>query len=204
MATRDHAVTNARYGAASADDACPHDALECIASVFASQRAQLIALARRIVGDPCEAEDVVQSAFVRACTRASACAGSTNWGAWLQTVVRRQAIDHRRRQSRIVLDAEVIVSAPARECTADRVKFAELGTALGECKRSFRGAFELWYFEEMSYAEIANALGIPLRTVATRLHRAKALIRAVLGHDVVASDRDALIRNRQGLRRAPE
>lgn len=174
--------------------------LDYIASAFAYQRAQLVALARRIVGERSEAEDIVQSAFTRACEAAPGQSESINWGAWLQTVVRNHAIDHKRRSSRLVLDMQTLLRTPTHEWSMQMPMRSEIDAALGQCKRTFRSAFELWYFENMSYSELATALGVPIRTAATRLHRAKAHIRETLGFADVTLTTKAIIRSRHPFR----
>ncbi|MBK1787433.1 RNA polymerase sigma factor [Prauserella cavernicola] len=111
--------------------------------------------------------------------------------AWLfgiaTNLVRRHARDEERRYR--ALGKAVAMSTPSSgevdTSTADRVDAqavsAELASALGALPEQDRDVLLLWAYLQLPYAEIAGALEIPIGTVRSRLHRARAAVRAHLG-----------------------
>jgi RNA polymerase sigma-70 factor (ECF subfamily) len=70
---------------------------------------------------------------------------------------------------------------PPAEIDAERLQ-----TVLGELSEAYRTPIILFYFEEFSYRQIADQLGVPIGTVMSRLARAKAYLRSRLRADYVA------------------
>jgi RNA polymerase sigma-70 factor (ECF subfamily) len=69
---------------------------------------------------------------------------------------------------------------PVRGGQDDATAMRDLEGALRAVPESFRTAVVLRDLEDMSYAEIAVVLEVPLGTVMSRIHRGRALIRAIL------------------------
>jgi RNA polymerase sigma-70 factor (ECF subfamily) len=151
-----------------------HDDLEHL-------RPRLLALALRLTGSRSDAEDLVQVAMLRSLERFASMPQETDWSRWTSTVVRRLAIDRWRHQQRwpeTQHDDAVDVSAPrASSSLGGSATPSLLELALETASTPVREICRLHYFNGLSYERIARLLGIPLRTVGTRLHRARLHVR---------------------------
>jgi RNA polymerase sigma-70 factor (ECF subfamily) len=137
-------------------------------------------LARWLVRNDHDAEDVVQDAYVRAWTFFAGFRGEDG-RAWLLSVVRRTCYTwlekHRGRAPAVPLDEKVHAPSsaldPERLCLA-RATAEELRAAVDALPVEFREVVVLRELEELSYKEIAVVLDVPLGTVMSRLTRARA------------------------------
>ncbi len=148
----------------------------------------LYALARGILGEPSEAEEVLQEVFVHAWRHAASYdASRASVSTWLVLLARSRALDRlrRRRVARRAVQ-EAGREAPERETAAGvgrvqqeerrrRVR-AELATLPGGQRR----VLELAYYGGLTQNEIAAAEGIPLGTVKTRTLLGLRKLRAAL------------------------
>jgi RNA polymerase sigma factor (sigma-70 family) len=108
--------------------------------------------------------------------------------AWLfgiaTNLVRRHARDEERRYRAFGRAAGHVESTTELGEVAGRVDAqalrGELAGALAELPREDLDVLLLWTYPQLSYAEIAGALGVPIGTVRSRLHRARNKVRARL------------------------
>ena len=144
-------------------------------------------LAYRIVGEPREAEDVVQESFLALWRQASRLdAGRGSVRSFLLTIVHRRAVDVlRRRSSRPERALDELEPLPAT--AHDPLELASLAEerawvqrALGELPADQRQAVELTYFGGLTIAEMAEQEGIPLGTAKSRLRLALDRMRKTL------------------------
>ncbi|MCX6613366.1 MAG: sigma-70 family RNA polymerase sigma factor [Acidobacteria bacterium] len=133
-------------------------------------------VARRMVGDPGDAEEVVLDAYLKiwkAADRYDSSQGSVK--TWLLTIVRRGAIDRlRKRRSHVSLGPEYlpvwIDQKPNPEMAYGLCeRGAAVRRAMSEMPAKWRQTLELAYFAGMTQIEIAEVLGEPLGTVKTRV-----------------------------------
>jgi RNA polymerase sigma-70 factor (ECF subfamily) len=137
-------------------------------------------LARYLMRNETEAEDVVQSAYVRAISHFAGFRGGDG-RAWLLTIVRNSCYDRMRKRGASLQDMdfdEAVHSGerqkPNPETVALLSERAELvRTSLAELPPASREVIVLRELEQLSYREIANIVGIPLGTVMSRLSRAR-------------------------------
>ena len=141
-------------------------------------------LARWLLRDAAQADDVVQEAFLRAFAHFDTLRGS-DARPWLLGIVRNACHDCLRRQQRqgeaLEFDEDTDSgdapgSDPAAQCEA-RERAASVDAALRALPPVFREVIVLRELEEMSYEAIAQVAGIPVGTVMSRLSRARALLR---------------------------
>lgn len=147
--------------------------------------ARLDAAARLILGDRERAQDAVQDAYVRAWRDLPTLRDPHRFDGWLYRLLVRSCYDELRRNRRRGIEVELKVIdhpsvADAQAVSADR---AQLDWALRRLDRDLRTTVVLFYFLGMSLDEVADALGIPLGTAKSRLHRARASLRAALQQD---------------------
>lgn len=137
------------------------------------------ALARALVADEHEAEDLAQEAWLAALKAGPTRRGA--WKGWFGAVLRNLARarfrgEHRRRARED--DCARPDEVPAADELADRLETHErLVRAVRELDEPYRGTLALRYFEGLTPQRIAERTGVPLRTVETRLHRALQRLR---------------------------
>lgn len=158
---------------------------------------RLYRVARSVLNDEAEAEDVVQETYVRAFTHLDAFRGEAQLSTWLTRIALNEALGRlRRRRTTIGLkdidsindqgEARVIYLPSARqdsdpEAAAARAEVRRLlELAVDQLPDLFRTVFVLRDIEEMSIEETAAHLGLRPETVKTRLHRARRLLRQSL------------------------
>jgi len=146
--------------------------------------AYAVALAR--VGQPADAEDVVQDAFVTALQKLDSCRSPDRFGAWLLEIVRNRAHNYRRYQAvRDTLPLSETTPAsraagPERE--AERTEMKErLIEALDTLTELQREVILLFDFEGWPHREIAEKLGISEVSARVHLSNARRALRASLG-----------------------
>lgn len=169
-------------------------------SLMRRHNGRLFRVARAIVKDDSEAEDVLQDAYLDVYRNISRFRGESQLSTWLVRIVANQALMRLRRQrrDRVVLSmddhpkgSEVRVrefadstseSPPAAALRAEARRLIE--RRIDELPVSFRAVFVLRELEELSVEEVSECLGIPAATVRTRLFRARALLREALARDL--------------------
>src|SRR5688572_17851175 len=147
--------------------------------------AQGIALAA--LGDPADAEDVCQEAFIVALERLEDCRDPARFGPWLFRIVRNRAHNHRRyRKLRETtsLDAPAALAARSRDDPARDLDRSELRRSLIEGLLALpemqREIVVLHDMNGWKHREIAELLGIPEGTVRAHLSYARRALRGRL------------------------
>jgi RNA polymerase sigma-70 factor, ECF subfamily len=157
----------------------------------------LYRIARSVLLDDEEAEDVVQETFVRAFTHLVDFRGDASLSTWLTRIAFNEAL-RRRRQRRRIVRLDDLVSAigcsekqfdkstmtapdldPERATAQHQIR-SVLERAIDDLPDSFRTVFVMRDIEEASTEETASVLGIRPQTVKTRLHRARRRLRDAL------------------------
>jgi len=152
---------------------------------------RLYRVARVILRDDGEAEDVMQDAYVRAYEHLNQFAGRAAFSTWLTRIAIHEALARKRRRGRMEeLDAlpgngDVMSilksSAPTPENGAAQAEMRRiLEEAIERLPENYRTVVVLREVEEMSVAETADSLGVTDAVVKTRLHRAHAMLRKEL------------------------
>ena len=137
-----------------------------------------------------DAEDIVQDTMIEALKSFHRFERGTNCRAWLVTILRR-VVSHRRRAT----GRSIVVDDPDEQF-ADSVAYVPpvpqhltdelLLAALRQLPTAFQEVVVLCDIEELTYKEAAEALGIPIGTVMSRLHRGRAHLRTELASTEMA------------------
>jgi len=136
--------------------------------------------ARALAGDRSAADDLVQDTLERAWSKLHLYRRGTDLRAWLFTVMHNVYVNQLRSAKVVaVLDEEMPELAhPARE--TDTLVLRDLEAAIRRLPPEQREVLLLVALEDMSYDGAAQALGIPIGTVMSRLARAREKLRAML------------------------
>ena len=140
------------------------------------------ALASRILRSSADAEDAVQEAFVRAWRALPAFRGEAGFSTWLYRIVARQSFDRleqlkRRRERETVLEAADTLPAASHTDSDARWRARRVEALLTQLSPAQRAAVTLYYFEDQSVEQVAEALSLPENTVKTHLSRARTQLR---------------------------
>lgn len=135
--------------------------------------------AYRLAGSAPDAEDLTQETFLAAVKNLSQLANPEAAKSWLFTILRNQFLANRRRSGGINVQplgdsAAEMVAAPQQPGEVDEELVQRALRALPD---DHRVILLMFYFEEASYKEISEQLGIPMGTVMSRLSRAKEALR---------------------------
>jgi RNA polymerase sigma-70 factor (ECF subfamily) len=141
-------------------------------------------VAYRLAGNDDDAQDLVQEALIRVRKGLERYEpGSLN--GWLARIVTNVFLDEMRRRKRRPTDAlpddpgYVLPPAPAAEDVFTGLS-DEIQRALAGLPEEFRVPVVLCDVSDLSYEQIAEATGVPIGTVRSRLHRGRRMLRAAL------------------------
>jgi RNA polymerase sigma-70 factor (ECF subfamily) len=137
--------------------------------------------AYRLTGSVADAEDVTQQAFLTAQVRLEQLRDQARAGGWLCAIARNAWLKGLRKHEGIVATPLEGGCEPAVDPPAEiPIDGEALQMVLGEMPEEFRTPVILFYFDEFSYKDIAEHLGIPVGTVMSRLARGKQFLRGRL------------------------
>jgi RNA polymerase sigma-70 factor, ECF subfamily len=163
---------------------------------LAGHRRELYPAALRMTRNASDAEDLVQESMARAYAGLRHFTPGTNGRAWLFRILSNTFVSgYRKRQREPVQvlspEFEVLLSAAvgatatgpdraapsAEDAVLSQFGFSEVRQALRELPECFRATIYLADVEGYPYREISEMLGVPIGTVMSRLHRARAQLR---------------------------
>ncbi len=151
-------------------------------------------LALQLLGNPEDARDAAQDGLMRFFSRLDRLDPGRPVKPWLLAIVRNAARDLARRRrvrqasslegANEAFGIELIDAAPDPETLSRREELRrKVWQALGELREPEREILVLRDYQDLSYAEIAGVLGVPVGTVMSRLHRARRSLGALLAED---------------------
>jgi RNA polymerase sigma-70 factor (ECF subfamily) len=153
----------------------------------------MVGLARRVLGNAADAEDVVQEAMLRVWTHAPRWQPLAAFRTWLTRVVVNLCLDRKRRKPWVDLDAagEIVDPTPSvPEVAEQNEREQALTAAIGELPDRQRTAIVLTYREGMTNAQVAEVLDTSVSAVETLLIRGKKTLRAKLGAMIDGDDHE--------------
>ena len=165
-----------------------------VRSIMQANNRRLYRLARGILRNDAEAEDVVQDTYVRAFTHLEQFRGDSSLSTWLSRIAMNEALGRLRRARPSVdidalppgkLEAEIIpfplaASDDPEKSMAQREIQAVVEHAVDELPEAFRLVFITRVIEGMNVEETAEILDLKPETVKSRLHRARTMLRDIV------------------------
>jgi RNA polymerase sigma-70 factor (ECF subfamily) len=143
---------------------------------LAAHRGELLVYAFRLSGDDDEAEDIVQTAFVKALQSARSGVEAQNARAWLYRIVHNEALTARRRSRR---ETAALVALPRPSAQPDPARARLLGQVereLGRLDEPYRSALRLRYLQHLKVDDVAEVLQLSVGTVKSQLARGLRLL----------------------------
>ena len=155
--------------------------------IYRLYHAAMYNTALRIVGDPDDAEDVMQEAFLKAFAKIRTYRGEVSFGAWLKKIVVNKSLDFLRlRKDQLSLDEvgeiEMMDDDPSdTPDVAPRVE--EIREAIGKLPEGYRIVLSLILLEGYDHEEVSEILRISNATSRTQYHRAKKKLQELIEHN---------------------
>lgn len=176
-----------------------------LAALARAHHAAVYRYAYRLCGNATEAEDLAQQTFLIAVRKVHQLREAERACSWLLAVVRSCFLKSLRKLRPVAAgDLEWQAEEAAETPEVDEVDREQLAAALADLPGEFRVVVLMFYFEELSYQEIAGELEIPIGTVMSRLSRAKGHLRKRLEpQKVVDTLRVPSASNGNGVGRTP-
>ena len=137
--------------------------------------------ARGLTGDPHRADDLVQDTLERAWAKSNLWGGVADMRAWLFSIMHNLHVDgvRRPRLHTVTMDDDT-PEVPVAPTQTDRLAVLDLQAALDLLPVEQKEVLLLVTLEDMAYADVAQALGIPIGTVMSRLSRGRERLRGLM------------------------
>ncbi len=172
-------------------EACQQGDREAFRELFDAHKDRVWTVALRFTGDESAARDVTQQVFLKLFTGIAGFRHESNFRTWLYRLVANECMDEFRKRRRLVsfdffrpafsdergeacgeVEMEDWRQEPLQEERLARLEISEaVLAALAQLKPKLRMAIVLKYFEDLSYEQMAEAMGCSMGTVASRLNR---------------------------------
>ena len=174
---------------------------QAFARLVESHKRVVYGLCLRLLGDGEEARDAAQETFVRVFTALHTFDPAQPFAPWVLRIARNHCLDQLRRRTperqHLPFDGPDADGEPRREYADPEAPRADEVLARAEARgaleaavealpRNYREVVHLFHVEHLSYKEIAAAMDVPIGTVMTWLHRARAKLRQALAGKEVA------------------
>ena len=185
---RTEAASSARTADMVLVDRCRKGDLGAFEELYRQHAGRLFSVACRMVGNPADAEDLLQEIFLAAHRKLDSFRGDSALGTWLYRLATNLCLDHLRskaaRTSQLTgaLDDEPGLAEAGSHRLADRaLTRMDLERALAQLPDGCRAAFVLHDIEGLEHREVAEVLGIAEGTSKSQVHKARLRLRGLLG-----------------------
>jgi len=174
------------YLKADEDDAaavrrCLEGQAEAFEDLVARHERVLFRVAVRMLGNVEDAKDATQTAFVKAFEQLHRYDPKFRFFSWIYRILANECLNQRRsRRTQVEVDPDLAAPGGPFEALDVVERQRRVQAALQELAPAYREVVVLRHFAELSYEETAAALGIPQKTVKSRLHTARQQLGARL------------------------
>ena len=144
----------------------------------------LFAVALRLVANYEDARDVTQNVFIRAYEHLDSFDPERRFFSWIYRIAVNESLNLRRaRRPQEVLGTSIQVEGGQTAAVEAGETTARVEQALAQLSEEYREVVVLRYFAELSYEEISHAIGVPEKTVKSRLFSARQRLAGLLGQE---------------------
>ena len=170
---------------------CRRGELGAFETLYRQHSGRLFSLAVRMLGNPADAEDLLQEIFLSAHRKLESFRGESALGTWLYRLATNQILDHvRSRAARTgqmtdgLDDATLLADASGHRLADRAIARVDLERALAELPEGCRAAFVLHDVEGLEHREVSEVLGIAEGTSKSQVHKARLRLRGLLRRSV--------------------
>ena len=175
---------------------CRQGNLGAFEELYRAHAGRLFSVACRMLGNPADAEDLLQEIFLSAHRKLDSFRGESALGTWLYRLATNQCLDYlRSRAARTNQVTDAIDGEPGRYEPGTRglaeqtVTKMDLERALARLPEGCRAAFVLHDVQGLEHREVAQALGIAEGTSKSQVHKARLRLRMLLAGEGHSGDR---------------
>lgn len=163
--------------------------VEAFASLVERYEGKITRYAKKFLAHPDDIKDIVQDVFVKVYVNIKGFDTKRRFSPWIYRVAHNEFVNalKKKKNSKLsFIDFDLLLPHPAAKETADSdIDRKDLRRLLDKCLEKmpvkYKEPLVLYYFEEMSYQEIADILRLPVSTVGIRLQRGKLLLKKNIG-----------------------
>lgn len=139
----------------------------------------------KITGEPESAKDMAQEVFIKAYKALPSFRGQSSFSTWLYRIAYRTCLDYKRSSDREwkhrtaadVTENDYVTSRTPEQAVLQREASEQLSHSVNSLAEPYRSVVQLYYFNQQSYQQIADARGISVKTVESQLYRARQMMR---------------------------
>jgi RNA polymerase sigma-70 factor (ECF subfamily) len=151
----------------------------------------IFGMAQRFTGNTSEGQEVAQEVFLRAYRSLEGFKGEAKFSTWLYRICYNLCIDWARKNKgpaarSIPIEGAAEVADPREDperASIDAEERAKVRKAVAGLDERYRAVVVLLYYQKLSYERIAEILQMPVKTVETRLYRARKILREAMMRD---------------------
>ncbi len=161
---------------------CRKGDVESFGEIVQKYQKMIYNIVLRMVPDPADADDITQTAFVKAYEKLGSYRTEYPFFSWIHRIAVNEALNFLKQQKRIVaLDDthESVGDDPESEYSRNELQ-ERIDRALEKLTPEYRIIIVLRHFGELSYSEIGEILDVPVKTVKSRLFTARQELRSIL------------------------
>jgi RNA polymerase sigma-70 factor (ECF subfamily) len=181
------ALEAVRSGDMALVERCRRGDLRAFEELYRTHAGRLFSVACRLVGNPTDAEDLLQEIFLTAHRKLDGFRGESSLGTWLYRLATNQCLDYlRSRAARTgqmtdaLDDDPTLADAGSRGLAEQTVTKMDLERALARLPEGCRAAFVLHDIEGLEHREVGEVLGIAEGTSKSQVHKARMRLRTLL------------------------
>ncbi len=152
---------------------------------------KLLRYGKRFISSPDNIEDIVQEVFIKVYKNIQSFNTKLKFSPWIYRIAHNAFVNYLRKKDKeplLVFDFDALLNHSIYEDPAIKEKENEetrvlLDTGLKQLPPAYREILVLYYFEDLSYQEIADVLHVPTGTVGIRLKRAREILKKHIQHE---------------------
>lgn len=167
---------------------CRRGELGAFEELYRAHAGRIFGLALRMLGNPADAEDLLQEIFLTAHRKLDGFRGDAALGTWLYRLAMNQILDHLRSRAARAgqltdgMDDMSVLPETSDVRLADRaIERVDLERAIAQLPDGCRAAFVLHDVEGLEHQEVGQVLGIAEGTSKSQVHKARLRLREILG-----------------------